>query len=69
MWLTEEQIEHIAGIAADKAAEKSADLAVKKLTDDAYKAIGKGVVNKFLVIVGVLTAAAYLYAQQKGWVK
>lgn len=59
--LTDEQIDIIA--------EKAAEVAVKKLTDSAYKAIGKGVVSRFLTMVGVLTLAGYFFAQSKGWVK
>lgn len=61
VWLTEEQIEMIA--------ERAAGVAVKKMTDDAYKAIGKGVVNKTLVVLGVLGLAGYYWLQTKGLVK
>ncbi len=64
-YLSEEDIEKIAERAADKAADK----AVKKMTDQAYREIGKGVVNKFLWIVGVITVgfiswlAAWLHSR------
>lgn len=59
--LTDEQIEQIA--------ERAADRAVEKLTNEAYKSIGKNVVQKFLWIVGVCAAALYFWLQQKGLVK
>lgn len=60
-FISDEQMELI----ADKAAEK----AVRKLTDNAYKSIGKSVTEKFFYIVGVLSLAVYFWAQSKGWVK
>lgn len=59
--LTEDQIEHIA--------ERAAEKAVKQLTDTAYREIGRTVVQKLFYAVGVMAAAAYLYAQSKGWLK
>ena len=59
-WLTDEQI--------DEVAERAADLAVKKMTENAYKAVGKSVIEKLFYIVGVLTLALYLWAKEKGLV-
>ena len=59
-WLTDEQI--------DEVAERAADLAVRKLTENAYKAVGKSVIEKLFYIVGVLTLALYLWAKEKGLV-
>lgn len=56
--LTEEQIEKIASLAADKA--------VKKMTDDAFKAVGKTVVEKLFWIVGVLTLGVFAWLQATG---
>jgi 3-methyladenine DNA glycosylase Tag len=56
--LTEEQIEKIASLAADKA--------VKKMTDDAFKAVGKTVVEKMFWIVGVLTVGLFAWLQATG---
>lgn len=57
-WLNDEQIDEIA--------ERAADLAVKKLTENAYKAVGKSIIEKLFWIVGVLTVAVYLWAKEKG---
>ena len=59
-WLTDDQI--------DEVAERAADLAVKKMTENAYKAVGKSVIEKLFYIVGVLTLALYLWAKEKGLV-
>lgn len=59
--LTDEHIERIAEVAADKA--------VQKMTEGAYKAIGRGVVSKLLWVIGVLTTAAFIWAAKAGWVK
>ncbi len=56
--LTEEQIEKIASLAADKA--------VKKMTDDAFKAVGKTVVEKLFWIVGVLALGTFAWLQATG---
>jgi hypothetical protein len=56
--LTDEQIEKIASLAADKA--------VKKMTDDAFKAVGQTVVQKLFWIVGVLTVGLFAYLQVTG---
>lgn len=64
VWLTEEQIQIIA--------EKAADVAVKRMTDEAYRTIGKGVVtssSKLLTVIGILATAAYYWAQSHGWIK
>lgn len=59
--LTDEQIEQIA--------ERAAEKAVKKMTEQAYQAVGKGVVSKLLYILGVLTLAGYAWAMHNGWIK
>jgi hypothetical protein len=56
--LTDAQIEAIA--------EKAATKAVKKMTDDAYRAIGKSVTSKFFTVVGVLTLVAVAWLQVTG---
>lgn len=56
--LTDAQIEAIA--------EKAATKAVKKMTDDAYKAIGKSVTSKFFTVVGVLTIVLIAWFQASG---
>lgn len=57
--LSEEQIDAIA--------EKAAQKAVASLTDHVYKQVGKGVINKFVFVVGVLAVALYLWAQGHGY--
>jgi hypothetical protein len=59
--LTDDQIEIIA--------ERAADRAIEKLTNEAYKAVGKSVVQKLFWIVGVCAVALYMWLQQKGLVK
>lgn len=59
-WLTDQQIDEIAG--------RAADLAVKKLTEDAYKAVGKSIVEKLFWIIGVATVGLYLWMKEKGLV-
>ena len=59
--LTDEQMDDIA--------ERAATRAVEKLTQDAYRAVGKSVVDKFLYIVGVCALGVYFYLQQKGYIK
>ncbi len=59
--LNDEQIEEIA--------ERAADRAIQKLTDEAYRSIGKSIVNKLFYIVGVLSVALYFWAIQRGWIK
>ena len=55
--LSDEQIDVIA--------EKAAEKAVKKLTDDAYKAIGKSVIEKLFAAVGVCVLAFYFWLEHK----
>lgn len=56
--LSDEQIDFIA--------EKAAEKAMQKLTDTAYKAIGKSVLEKMAYIVGVCFVALYFWLQNKG---
>jgi len=56
-YLTDEQMDAIA--------EKAANRAVQKLTDSAYKAIGKSVLEKLFYAVGVCVAAAYLWLEHR----
>lgn len=57
-YLTQEDIEKIA--------EQAADKAVNKMTNQAYQAIGKGVVSRFLWIVGVITVGFAAWLHTKG---
>jgi len=53
----------------DNIAERAAERAMQKLTDEAYKSIGKGLISKLFWVVGVLATAAYFWAQGKGLIK
>jgi hypothetical protein len=59
--LTDQQI--------DKIAEKAADRAVAKITDQVYREVGKGVVSKVFWIVGALAVAAFIWAKSKGLIQ
>jgi len=59
--LSDEHIEQIA--------ERAATKAMAKLTDEVYRSVGKGVVNKLFLVVGVLATCAYFWAQSKGLLK
>jgi len=59
--LTDEEIELIA--------EKAAEKAVAKMTNLVYREVGRGIINKFFWIVGVLSTALYFWAQSKGFIK
>ena len=54
--LSEEQIELIA--------EKAAQKAVAKLTEEFYKQVGKSVVDKFLIVLGAATLAGLIWVKQ-----
>ena len=58
---SDEQIEDIA--------ERAATKALSKITDMAYREVGKSVVEKLFYIVGVLAVAGYFYAQSHDWIK
>lgn len=58
MPLSEEQIESIA--------EKAADKAVKKLTDQIYRDVGRGVLAKLTWLVGAAVIGVYLWLDAKG---
>ena len=56
--LSEEQIEAIA--------EKAADRAVKKLTDQVYREVGRGIISKFVWLVGATSIGVVLWLNAKG---
>jgi hypothetical protein len=58
--LTDDDVERIA--------ERAAQKAVEMMTRDAYAAVGKGVVQKALWIIGVLALTAFVWASQHGLV-
>lgn len=59
--LTEAQINEIA--------EKAAERAVAKITANFYQEVGKGLISKFLWLVGTVAVGAYFYLQNKGLIK
>lgn len=59
--LTDDQMEAIAESAATKA--------LSKITDIAYREVGKSVVSKLFYITGVIAVAGYLWMQSHGWLK
>ena len=46
-------------------ARKAAEMAVKQITDEFYKGVGRNVVNRWLIIIGAIAVA---FATGKGWV-
>lgn len=72
--LTEEQIDHIAHRAAERAvdlfaeeaAEKAAARAATLLTAQFFQSVGKGVVKRVLTAVGLVAVATVLWARSKG---
>lgn len=51
----------------EKLAEKAAEKAVQKMTDHVYRSIGKNVLEKIFYMIGVITLAAIIYLQSKGY--
>lgn len=58
---SDEQLQKITTEAAQKA--------VAMMTKDAYAAVGRTVVEKFLYLVGLLTVALGVWAASRGWIK
>lgn len=59
--LTEDQIEQIA--------ERAAELAVKRVTEQAYAAVGKSIVEKVMWILGVCAVSLFFWLASKGAIK
>ncbi len=59
--LTDDQIERIA--------ERAAEKAVAKLTDHVYREVGRGVVQRFVWIVGALAVGLFIWAKSQGFIK
>lgn len=59
--LTDEQMDEIA--------ERAAEKAVAKMTAQMYQHIGKGVLDKFFLIVGVLAVGLAAWLHAKGYLK
>lgn len=60
---------HISEDQIEKIAERAADKAVAKVTDEVYKLVGKSVLEKLFYIVGAIAVGAYFWMQSKGVVK
>lgn len=60
---------HLSDAHIEQIAERAAVKAMEKLTNQAYMSIGKGVVKKFYLVVGVAATALYFWALGKGWIK
>jgi hypothetical protein len=58
-YVTPEQLEAIA--------ENAAERAVKKMTDNLYKEVGKGVLNKLLWVLGIITVAMAAWLHDRGY--
>jgi len=59
--LTEEQI--------DKIAEKAADKAIAKITQNIYTEVGRGVLKRMFWILGTVIVGAWVWLRSGGWVK
>lgn len=46
-------------------AKKAAEMAVKQITDEFYRGVGRNVINRWLIIIGAIAVA---FATGKGWV-
>lgn len=76
--LTEEQLEHIAELAAEKAlkkmkvdtqaiAKQAAVEAVDMVVDTGFRAVGKWTVENFLKMAGMVTLGIYMLGVARGW--
>lgn len=50
----------------EKVAELAAEKAIKKLTNHVYQEVGKGVISKFVYVVGACSLGLYLWLKSKG---
>ncbi len=53
----------------EQIATRAAEMAAEKMTQSAYQAVGKSVVEKFVLIVGLLTTGIMVWAVGKGYIK
>lgn len=67
-------IDHVGGMIdrkmseeAENIAERASDLSIKKSQDAIYQTIGRNVVQKSFIIIGVVVVAALVYLQSKGY--
>lgn len=60
---------HIDDETLKKVATMAADLAVERMTNNAYQAIGKGVVQRVTWVIGLACTALAVWGAQHGWFK
>lgn len=53
----------------DRLAERAADKAVEKVTSRVYQQVGKGVLSKFIYIVGAVVIGAWLWFKSRGFIQ
>jgi hypothetical protein len=63
--MTDEELKRL----MQDAAEKGADLALRKLTSQVYQDVGRTVVKRFVEGLGMLIVAFAIFAIQQGWFK
>lgn len=63
---TEEQVASIVAKAMELASEDIANRAVDIAKEEFYKDVGKTVIKKFFLCVGIVSIALVLWAQEKG---
>ena len=59
--ICQEQIEEIANLAADRAAEKAVEL----IKEDAYQSVGRLVIDKFLWLIGIIAMSGYVWLENR----
>ena len=59
--LSEEEIEDIA--------ERAAEKAMLKMTNQLYQEVGKGIISKLLYLVGIIAVGLWAWLHQGGWLK
>ena len=50
-------------------AERAAEKAMLKMTNQLYQDIGKGIISKLLYLIGIVTIAAWAWLHTNGWIK
>lgn len=59
--ICQEQIEEIANLAADRAAEKAVEL----IKEDAYQSVGRLVIDKLLWLIGIVAMSGYVWLENR----
>lgn len=62
-------VKEVIPIASKEASRIAKEETIEGIKEDFYQAVGKGVVSKFLWIVGALVVAMYVWAKQQGYIK